>query len=69
MPVDLIRTGKNIEKIIHERGFNSADVAQKLGVSPQCVYKWRRGTCLPDIDHLLDLAELLDVSLEDLLVK
>ena len=39
-----------------------------MGVSPQAVSKWERGLACPDLVFLDDLAALLGVSLEELLI-
>ena len=36
--------------------------------SPQSIYKWQWGQCLPDIANLLFLADLWNVSVEEILV-
>ena len=35
--------------------------------TPQALYKWERGLCLPTLDNLVILAELFNVSIEDIL--
>ena len=35
----------------------------------QPIYRWYKGVILPSVDHLLMLSELLNVHMEDLLVK
>ncbi len=42
------------------------EVAEKIGVSRQAVAKWESGETLPDILNCEALAELYDVSLNDL---
>lgn len=42
-------------------------VAERLGVSRQAVSKWENGTSDPSTSNLLALAELYDVSPEELL--
>ena len=36
--------------------------------TPQALYKWERGLTLPALDNLVILAELFNVSLEEILV-
>ena len=38
-----------------------------MGVSPQAVSKWERGLACPDLVFLDDLADLLDIGIEELL--
>ena len=45
------------------------DLAEKLGVSRQTVSKWEKGLSVPDAELLTKLAEVLNVSVSDLLGK
>ena len=49
-------------------GLTQGQVAIHMGVSPQAVSKWERGLACPDLVFLDDLAELLDIGLEELLI-
>ena len=42
------------------------ELAEKLNVSRQAVAKWESGETVPDIDRCRLLAEIFDVSLDDL---
>lgn len=42
------------------------DVAEKVGVTRQAVAKWEAGETMPDLDKSRLLAEILEVSLDDL---
>ena len=50
-----------------ENGFTQSDVAEKLKVSFQAVSLWERGETTPEIDKLVDIASLYQVSLDWLL--
>ena len=50
------------------RGLTQGQVAIHMGVSPQAVSNWERGLACPDLVFLDDLADLLDVSIEELLL-
>lgn len=47
-------------------GFTQEQVAEKLGVSRQAVAKWERGETLPDIENVIALADLYEVSVDSL---
>ena len=47
-------------------GMTQAEVAEKLRASFQAVSKWENGT-LPNIEMLVELAELLKVSVDEIL--
>lgn len=61
---------QKIAAFISERRKNlkmtQADVAEKLQVSFQAVSKWENGT-LPNVEMLVELAELLEVSVDEIL--
>lgn len=50
-----------------EKGYTQKDVAQRLYVSDKAVSKWERGLSVPDVSLLVPLAELLGVSVTELL--
>ena len=49
-------------------GLTQGQVAIHMGVSPQAVSTWERGLACPDLVFLDDLAELLNIGLEELLI-
>lgn len=42
------------------------DIAERIGVTRQAVAKWEAGETMPDLDKSKLLAEIFDVSLDDL---
>lgn len=42
------------------------ELAKKLNYSDKAVSKWERGESLPDISVLLEIADLFDITLDDL---
>ncbi len=57
--------GKNIREL-REKRFTQEKVAEKLGVTFQAVSSWERDEYLPETANLLRLAEVLDVSVSDI---
>ena len=49
-------------------GLTQAALADKLGVTNKAVSKWERGESMPDVLTLTQLAELFDITVNDLLV-
>lgn len=49
------------------KGLTQKELASKLFLSDKAVSKWERGLSLPDITLLMPLAELLDISVTELL--
>lgn len=59
--------GLRIAALRRKRDMKQDDLAQKLGVSPQAVSKWENDQTCPDISLLPQLAELLGVTVDELL--
>lgn len=67
--INLKSTGQNITKSHKQAGLTVKDLQNIFGFStPQAIYKWKHGTCLPTIDNLVVLASVLNVSIEDILI-
>ena len=67
--IDLVKTGKNIERLLSARGLTARDVQQRLGFAERRpVYFWIQGKNLPSIDNLFMLAEMLQVSIDEILI-
>ena len=37
--------------------------------TPQAIYKWMEGKSIPNLNHLVTLCYILNISIEELLVK
>ncbi len=61
--------GQRFARLRKTKGLRQEDIAEKIGISPQAVSKWENDISLPDITLLSDLADMLNVSLDDLLGK
>ncbi len=48
-------------------GCTQDDLAQKLGVSRQAVSKWETGTAMPDLEVLLKISKLYNITINDIL--
>ena len=67
--IDMIRTGKNINRLRKQANLSVKDLQNIFGfATPQAIYKWQQGVALPSIDNLVVLAAVLQVSLDDILV-
>jgi len=68
--IDLYATGKNIQRLRQEKGLTVSDLQEFFGFeAPQAIYKWQKGQCLPSLDNLYALGYLLEVRMEDILVR
>ncbi|NMB43003.1 MAG: helix-turn-helix transcriptional regulator [Clostridiales bacterium] len=59
--------GRRISMLRKEKGITQEGLASKVGVSPQAVSKWENDISYPDIQLLPILAEILGVSVDELL--
>lgn len=59
--------GENISRFRKDRNMTQEDLAQRLGVTPQAVSKWERGTGVPDVTLIADICRLLEVRADVLL--
>ncbi len=67
--IDMIKTGQNITKLRKEMGLSVKDLQNMFGFStPQAIYKWQHGDCMPSIDNLIVLAKIFHVHVEDIIV-
>ena len=67
--INAAATGKNIEALRKQRGLSVRDLQAVLGfATPQAIYKWQRGTCLPSVDNLVVLAALFRVHIDEIIV-
>lgn len=57
----------NIKRYRKEKGYSQEEMAVKLHVVRQTVSKWENGRSVPDAEVLIRMAEVLDVSVNDLL--
>ena len=57
----------NIRSLRKARGFSQEEVAQRLHITRQTLSKWENGLSVPDAQLLLKLAEILEVSVAQLL--
>ena len=58
------------DKIIYLRkkaGWSQEELAEKMGVSRQSISKWEGALSVPDMNRILKLSELFDVSTDYLL--
>ena len=59
--------GTMIAELRKQHGMTQLELAEKMGVTDKAVSKWERDLSCPDINSLPNLAEILGVSVEDLM--
>lgn len=60
-------TGSTIRQLRESRNMTQAELAQKLGLSSKTISKWETGKGLPDITLLQPLAQVLGISVIELM--
>ena len=60
--------GKRISELRRKRGFKQDDIAQKLNLTAQAISKWENDLTSPDISVLPELAKLLGVTIDELIL-
>lgn len=63
-----ISIGSLISSRRREKNMTQNDLALKLNVTDKAVSKWERDICFPDVALLPEIAEILDLNLEDLIL-
>ncbi len=67
--INMVATGQRIDNLRIEAGLSVRDMQAVFGfATPQAIYKWIHGTSLPSIDNLVILADLLGVTMDDIVV-
>jgi len=67
--IDLPATGRNIIRLREQAGLSVRDLQDILGfATPQAIYKWQRGLCLPTVDNLVALSAIFGVPVDGILI-
>ncbi len=61
-----MKFSEKLTKLRKENGLSQEDLADKLDVSRQSVSKWELGTTYPEMDKLLTMCKIFNVTLDDL---
>ena len=59
--------GMMISSFRKEKGMTQIELAEKMGVTDKAVSKWERDLACPDVSTLPKLAEIFDVSVDELM--
>ena len=59
--------GTLIATMRKERGMTQLELAEKMGVTDKAVSKWERDLSFPDVNTLPKLAEIFDVTVDELM--
>ncbi|EGO8651623.1 TPA: helix-turn-helix transcriptional regulator [Enterococcus faecalis] len=48
-----------------QNGFSQNSLAEHLNISRQAISKWEQGICLPDIENIILLSQLYNITLDE----
>ncbi len=65
--MDQIKIGKFIAECRKKQGLTQMQLAEKLNITDRAVSKWENGRSMPDSSIMLDLCEILKITVNDLL--
>ena len=65
--MDLIKIGKFIAQRRKEKNLTQAQLAEKLSITDRAISKWETGKALPDSSIMLELCDVLGITVNDLL--
>ena len=61
-----MKVGERITEYRRKAGLTQAQLAEKLDISRQSIQKWESGVCNPELDNLIRLCSIFEVTLDDL---
>ena len=62
-----IKTGRFIAECRKKAGLTQMQLAEKLGITDKAISKWERGMAMPDTSIMLELCDILGISVNELL--
>lgn len=66
--INLPKTGAKIDLLRKKANLSVKDIQEVFGFkNPQAIYKWINGRNLPTMDNLIILAEIFNVTVDDIL--
>ena len=65
--MDLQKIGTFLKELRKEKGFTQEQLAETLNVSRRTVSRWETGNNMPDLDLLMEIADLYGVDLREML--
>jgi len=66
--LSMVEFGKNLAVIRKSRHLTQLELASLLDVQPRMVGRWEQGKAKPQFDYIIQLAQILEVSLDHLLL-
>ncbi len=66
--IDMPATGKEIKRRMEEKNISVKELADRIMVSEQSVYKYLNGSQKPNVQHIYSISYILGMSLEELVI-
>ena len=65
--MDQLKIGKFIAECRKQKGLTQMQLAEKLNITDKAISKWERGMAMPDSSIMLELCDILGISVNELL--
>lgn len=65
--MDQIKIGRFIAEHRKKAGLTQLQLAEKLGITDKAISKWERGLTMPDTSIMLELCDIISISVNELL--
>ena len=65
--MDQLKIGKFIAECRKQKNLTQMQLSEKLGITDKAVSKWERGIAMPDTSIMLELCDILGISVNELL--
>ena len=65
--MDQLKIGKFIAECRKQKNLTQMQLSEKLGITDKAISKWERGIAMPDTSIMLELCEILEITVNDLL--
>jgi len=62
-----VNLGERLQRLREEKNMSREDLAHEMNVSRQAVYKWENNKGYPDIENLIKLSEVYNITLDELI--
>lgn len=56
----------NLKIFRKKNGYTQEQIAEKIGVSRQAIAKWENGDAMPDVENIIALADVYEVTVDSL---
>ena len=67
--IDVTATGQNIQAMCKTAGITAKHIQNACGLTTaNAVYKWIHGVCMPTIDNMVIIADILGTTIDHLIV-